>query len=40
MRNFKLNIDQALRGLSIPESEWNDYRELVKKLETNHICSC
>ena len=40
MRNFKLNIDQALRGLSIPESEWDDYRELVKKLETNHICSC
>ncbi|MBQ1267059.1 MAG: hypothetical protein IIY06_09960 [Proteobacteria bacterium] len=35
MHNFKLTLEQALRGLSIPESEWDDYRELVKKLDAH-----
>ncbi len=35
MKNFKLNLEQALRGLSIPESEWDDYREMVKALEAH-----
>ena len=29
MKNFKLNIEQALQGLSIPEAEWDEYRVLV-----------
>ena len=40
MESLKLTIEQAMQVLKIPESEWDDYRELVKKLETNHICSC
>ena len=40
MESLKLTIEQAMQVLKIPESEWGDYRELVKKLETNHICSC
>ena len=35
MRNFKLNLEQALRGLSIPEAEWDDYRKLVKQIEAH-----
>jgi hypothetical protein len=35
MHNFKLTLEQALRGLRIPESEWDDYRELVKKLDAH-----
>ena len=35
MKNFKLNLEQALCGLSIPESEWDDYREMVKTLEAH-----
>ena len=35
MKNLKWNLEQALRGLSIPESEWDDYREMVKALEAN-----
>ena len=35
MRNFRLNLEQALRGLSIPESEWDDYRKLVADLEAH-----
>ncbi len=35
MRNFKLNLEEALRGLSIPESEWDDYRKLVADLEAH-----
>ena len=34
MQNFKLNLDQALSGLSIPTSEWDAYRERVQKLQT------
>ena len=33
MKNFKLNIEQALQGLSIPEAEWDEYRVLVAQLE-------
>ena len=33
MKNFKLNIEQALQGLSIPEAEWDEYRALVAQLE-------
>ena len=34
MKNLKLTMEQALRGLSIPESQWDEYRALVKKMET------
>ena len=34
MQNFKLNMEQALSGLSIPTSEWDAYRERVQKLQT------
>ena len=37
MKNLKWNLEQALRGLSIPESEWDDYREMVKALEANSV---
>ena len=37
MRNFKLNIDQALQGLSIPEDEWDEYRALVKEMESKKM---
>ena len=33
MRNFKLSVEEALKGLSIPESDWEDYRALVQQLE-------
>ena len=35
MEKLKMTIDQALDTLSIPESEWDDYRELVKKLDAH-----
>ena len=35
MKNFKLNIEEALKGLSIPEAEWDDYRNLVAQLEAH-----
>ncbi|MBR4986917.1 MAG: hypothetical protein IKY83_14380, partial [Proteobacteria bacterium] len=35
MKNFKLNIEEALKGLSIPEAEWDDYRDLVAQLEAH-----
>ena len=34
MKNLKWSIEQALQGLSIPESQWDEYRALVKKMET------
>ena len=34
MKNFKLSIEEALKGLSIPESEWDDYRSLAAQMET------
>ena len=37
MKNFKLSIDQALKGLSIPESEWDDYRKMVADLEAHPV---
>ena len=37
MENFKLSIEQALKGLCIPENEWDDYRALVKQLEENPV---
>ncbi len=33
MKNLKLSLDQALNLLCIPESEIEDYRKLVHKLE-------
>ena len=33
MKNLKLTMEQALEGLSIPESQWDEYRALVKKME-------
>ena len=35
MKNFKLGIEEALKGLSIPESEWDDYRKLVQELNAH-----
>ena len=35
MKNFKLNIEEALKGLSIPDAEWDDYRNLVAQLEAH-----
>ena len=35
MRNFKLSLEEALRGLSIPESEWDDYRRHVAESEAH-----
>ena len=37
MKNFKLSFEQALSGLSIPESEWEDYRKLVADLEAHSV---
>ena len=37
MKNFKLSIEQALKGLSIPESEWDEYRKLVADLEAHSV---
>ena len=37
MQNFKLNIEQALVGLSIPTSEWDAYRERVQNLQTTQL---
>ena len=33
MKNFKLTLEQAFQGLSIPEDEWDEYRQLVKEFE-------
>ena len=33
MKNLKLTMEQALQGLNIPESQWDEYRALVKKME-------
>ena len=35
MKKLRMTIDQALDTLSIPESEWDDYREMVKALEAH-----
>ena len=37
MKNFKLSFEQALSGLSIPESEWEDYRKLVSQIEADSV---
>ena len=37
MRNFKLSIDQALTGLSIPENEWEEYRVLVAQIRAQAV---
>ena len=39
MRNFKLSIDQALTGLSIPENEWEEYRALVAQIQSQAVQS-
>ena len=35
MKKLKLSIDQAMDTLSIPESEWDEYRRLVATLEAH-----
>lgn len=35
MHKLKMTIKQALDTLSIPESEWDDYRSLVAQLEAH-----
>ena len=37
MKNFKLGIDEALKGLSIPESEWDEYRKLVQEFGVHPV---
>ena len=37
MKNFKMSIEDALKGLSIPESEWDDYRKMIKSVETQPV---
>ena len=36
MKNFSLSIEQAMHGLSIPETEWPEYRKLVAQLQATH----
>jgi hypothetical protein len=33
MKNLKLTFEQALAGLSIPETEWDDYRKRVESIQ-------
>ena len=35
MQKLKLSVEQAMDTLSIPESEWDDYRRLVAELEAH-----
>ena len=35
MKKLKMTIEQALDALGISESEWDDYRKLVKELEAH-----
>ena len=35
MKKMKMTIEQALDMLSIPESEWDDYRSIVAELEAH-----
>ena len=35
MKKLKLSVEQAMDTLSIPESEWDDYRKLVQELEAH-----
>ena len=37
MKKMKMTIEQALDTLSIPESEWDDYRALVAELEAHPV---
>ena len=34
MKKLKMTVEQALDTLSIPESEWDDYRALLREMET------
>lgn len=33
MRKLKMTLEQALNTLSIPESEWEDYRTLIEQMQ-------
>ena len=35
MRNFKLSMEDAMRGLSIPEDEWDIYRKIILQHNAN-----
>ena len=35
MKKLKLSIEKAMDTLSIPDSEWEDYRKLVTEIETH-----
>ena len=35
MNKLKLSVEQAMDTLSIPESEWEEYRKLVAELEAH-----
>ena len=32
-KNFHITLDEAMKGLEIPEKDWDMYRETVKKAE-------
>ena len=35
MRNFKLSMEDAMHGLSIPEDEWENYRKIILQHNAN-----
>ena len=37
MKKLKLSIEQAMDILSIPESEWDEYRKLVQELGVHPV---
>ena len=37
MKKLKLSIEQAMDTLSIPESEWEEYRRLVTEIEAHSV---
>ena len=37
MKKLKLSIEQAMDTLSIPESEWDEYRKLVQELGVHPV---
>ncbi len=32
-KNFHITLDEAMKGLEIPEKDWDMYRETVEKAE-------
>lgn len=32
-KNFHITLDEAMKGLEIPEKDWDRYREMAEKAE-------